>query len=81
MYQLGGVCVLFRGCITSGGLYNNSVYAFIEITLFQVNKAKTPFRDKGLRETYKGNILKYAEELADKLKIIYNKLKQSLIKV
>ena len=38
------------------------------------------FRDKGLRETYKNNILKYTEELADKLKTIYNKLKQSLVK-
>ena len=38
------------------------------------------FRGKGLRETYKGSILKYTEELADKLKIIYNKLRQSLVK-
>ena len=80
MYQLGGVCVLFRGCITSGGLYNNSVYAFIEITLFQVNKTRILFKSKGLRETYRGSILKYTKELANKLKIIYNKLKQSLVK-
>ena len=38
------------------------------------------FRGKGLRETYKGNILKYTKELADKLKIIYKKLRQSLVK-
>ena len=61
-------------------VYNDSVYAFTEIILFQVNKAKMLFRDKGLRKTYKGNILKYTKKLADKLKIIYNKLKQSLVK-
>ena len=38
------------------------------------------FKGKGLRETYRGSVLKYTEELADKLKIIYNKLKQSLVK-
>ena len=38
------------------------------------------FRSKGLRETYRGNILKYIKKLADKLKTIYNKLKQSLVK-
>ena len=36
------------------------------------------FRNKGLKETYRGSILKYAKELADKLKTIYNKLRQSL---
>ena len=38
------------------------------------------FKGKSLRETYKGNVLKYAKELTDKLKIIYDKLKQSLVK-
>ena len=60
--------------------YNNLVYTSIEITLFQANKARILFRGKGLRETYKGNILKYTEELANKLKTIYNKLRQSLVK-
>ena len=55
--------------------YNNLVYTSIEITLFQANKARILFRGKGLRETYKNSILKYTEELADKLKTIYNKLK------
>ena len=38
------------------------------------------FKGKGLKKTYRGSVLKYTEELADKLKIIYNKLRQSLIK-
>ena len=38
------------------------------------------FRGKGLKKTYKGNILKYTKELANKLKTIYNKLRQSLVK-
>ena len=38
------------------------------------------FRGKSLKETYKNSMLKYTEELADKLKTIYNKLRQSLVK-
>jgi len=39
-----------------------------------------PFRGKGLREAYRGSILKYAKELANKLKTIYDNLRQSLVK-
>ena len=60
--------------------YNDSVYASIEITPFQVNKARILFRGKGLRETCRSSVLKYAEKLADKLKTIYNKLRQFLVK-
>ena len=42
--------------------------------------ARTLFRGEGLREAYRGSILKYAKELADKLKAIYNKLRQSIVK-
>ena len=38
------------------------------------------FKSKDLRETYRGSILKYTKELVNKLKIIYNKLRQSLVK-
>ena len=38
------------------------------------------FRGKGLREAYRGSILKYTKELANKLKTTYNKLRQSLVK-
>ena len=53
---------------TAKFIYNNSVYASIKITLFQVNKARTLFRGKGLKKTYKGSILKYTKELANKLR-------------
>ena len=39
-----------------------------------------PFRGEGPREAYRGSMSKYAEELANKLKITYNKLRQSLVK-
>jgi hypothetical protein len=42
--------------------------------------ARTLFRGKGLREAYRGSVLKYTKELANKLKITYNKLRQSLVK-
>ena len=38
------------------------------------------FKNKGLREIYRDSILKYTEELANKLKTIYDKLRQSLVK-
>jgi hypothetical protein len=42
--------------------------------------ARILFRGKGLREAYRGSILKYAKELANKLKTTYDKLRQSLVK-
>ena len=42
--------------------------------------ARTLFRGKGLREAYRGSVLKYIKELANKLKTTYNKLRQSLVK-
>ena len=60
--------------------YNDLIYASIGITLFQVNKARILFRGKGLREAYRGSVLKYTKELANKLKTTYNKLRQSLVK-
>ena len=42
--------------------------------------ARMLFRGEGLREAYRGSILKYTKELANKLKTTYNKLRQSLVK-
>ena len=38
------------------------------------------FRGKGLKKIYKDSVLKYAKKLANKLKTIYNKLRQFLVK-